>query len=167
MEDITSQVNMYRECVRNLWNIYFVQALEANKNQQWNIKDEFDEICSKLFSSIALSFAQYDLPEKSHSYERYPEPLLFLHVIPQSEVHIHINREIKATGYWDHPGEMIKPKDIDLRFIDFFDFDVIGFRDFEYLRVRIVGSDTQDLVGRDALIRANYSKIYFKETEVK
>jgi hypothetical protein len=47
----------------------------------------------------------------------------------------------------------IEPGDCDLRFIQFFDWWDLGFRDFAFYRVRIVDSLRYPLlVGRDALV---------------
>jgi hypothetical protein len=52
-----------------------------------------------------------------------------------------------------------------MRFINFFDFDVLGHRDFVYYRVRIVESKTHpELVGRDSLILASYARLEFETT---
>ena len=43
--------------------------------------------------------------------------------------------------------------EFDMRFIHFFDWMSIGFRDFAYYKVRIVGSQKHPhLIGRDALV---------------
>jgi hypothetical protein len=82
----------------------------------------------------------------------------------ESGVPININREVKCTGYWDYHLNVIKPADAELRFIDYFDFDILGFRDLQYCRVRIVTSEKYpDIVGRDALIGSNHVNILLLE----
>ena len=99
----------------------------------------------------------------SPSYLDSPEPLLFLHVIPNTQMPIEINREMKNHGYLDYPVKSINSEEAKLRFIDFFDFDKLGFRDFEYCRVKIVASsDNPDLVGRIALVQPKYVKFYLR-----
>lgn len=161
-KDVTKFMNRYCECARHLWNTYFLEHISPQN--QWDISDEFDEICTRLFSSLVLHQIGCIAHKKSHRYEQFPEPLLCLSVVPSGEagVPISINREVKASGYWDYPIECITPSDVDLRFIDFFDFDVVGYRDFEYYRVRVVGSpEYPDILGRDALIKTHYANVFF------
>jgi hypothetical protein len=67
-------------------------------------------------------------------------------------------------GYWDDPVTDIEPDDCDLRFIQFFDWWDLGFRDFAFYRVRIVGSQRYPhLVGRDALVPVTSSVRMFCE----
>ena len=75
------------------------------------------------------------------------------------------NREKNTSPYWDHPIKIIKPGEMDLRFVDYFDFDVLQFREYRYCLVKIVASKINtDLVGRDALIECDHISIQFDET---
>lgn len=163
MKDVTQLFNNYRECIRNLWNIHFIQIESSNT---WNLFEEYDEICSKLFGSLLLN--QVGRPEyiKSSACAMMPEPLLFFRVFPSVEtgVPINISREKNSYGYWDNPIAFIKPDEADMRFIDFFDFDLIGFRDFQFCRVKIIDSKAYpDLKGYDALLECNHIKIFFDD----
>jgi hypothetical protein len=72
-----------------------------------------------------------------------------------------VNRDIPASGYWDYPVDWIPPEDeTEIRPISFFDFDLLGWRIFEYYRVRISAYPSRlQLVGRDALIRCDYVEV--------
>jgi len=156
MRNVTLIMNRYRECARNIWNVYFNQQFKVD--DQWTILDEYDNICVALFSSLVLNPISRTLDKKSTSYEKRPKPMMFLKVIPlvDTGVPISINRSIECSGYWDYSLTCIKTFDADMMFIDYFDFDMVGFRDFQYCRVRIVASDLYpDLIGRDALIESN------------
>lgn len=164
MRDITNLMDKYRECARNLWNVYFLEQLLQDDN--WDLCDEYENICSLLFSSLVLRAVARLSYKKSLAYEAVTEPISIFRVVPsvESGVPIYINRDVPCTGYWDYPLNIIKPLDVDLRFIDFFDFDRKGFRDFQYCRVRIVGSNTYpEIIGRDALLESNNVKIIFEE----
>lgn len=164
MKDITLRVNVYRECARHIWNSYYLDQL--TKSTQFDIKDEFDELCTMLFSSLVLNPIGCEQHKKSLSNQANQEPLNCLLVSPsvKSGVPISINREIRRSAYWDHPLNFAKHGDLDMRFIDCFDSNVFGFRDFEYYVVRIVNSRKhKDLTGRDALIQTRYARIFFKE----
>lgn len=166
MKDITRLLNHYRECVRHLWNVYFLD--EEPSTVDWDLSDEYEEICEKLFSSLVLARIGRTESKKARAFERSLEPLTFLRIIPLANngVPIHINREKIPSPYWDHPKTLIKPDEADMRFIDFFDFGTLGFREFEYCRVRIVASTANpDLVGHDALLQCNHVTILFDGTQ--
>lgn len=165
--DITQLMLQYRECSRNLWNMYIrqqVSEFNTDERNEWDIKDEYDEICTILFSTLVLAPIGKSNFKKSHSYEKYQKELSFIDVVPCNEIPILINREVGETsGYWDYPLKSIQPADVGMRFVDFFDFDRLGFRDFEYIQVRIVESMVYpDLVQRDALVIPRYVKMFRK-----
>jgi len=158
--DITNLMNDYRECARNIWNAFLLG--KNISTDIWDKIEQFDKVCSILFNIMVLTPINYNSYQKALIGERYPEPLSFLRVSPisQTSVPIMVNREKKVSGYWDYPFNLTDKADIELRFIDFFDFDVQSFRDFEYYRVRVVDS-SQDpaIIGRDALIKNNYATV--------
>jgi hypothetical protein len=68
-----------------------------------------------------------------------------------------VNRTGAGT-YWDDPMTRIEAGDCELRFIQFFDWSDLDFRDFAFHRARIVGSSRYPhLVGRDALLPVSSS----------
>jgi hypothetical protein len=93
------------------------------------------------------------------------ETLPFLHVVPQGcGMEININRECPPCGYWDDPVNRIVNGEADLRFISYYDFDVLGIRDFEYYLVRIEAFASQPhLIGRDALVRVRFMRVLVEE----
>lgn len=162
MKEINT-VNSYRECIRNLWNIHFMPSISINED--WDAKDSFDQICTILFSVLVLDPLGLNFYKKAFSYEQHPKPINVLQVKPATaSVPIMINREVKSVGYWDYPVKSISPDEAEMSFIDLFDFEQLGFRDFEFYRVRIVNSSTdKNLVGRDALIRCSNAKVLLCE----
>ena len=69
------------------------------------------------------------------------------------------------SGYWDDPVTQLEKDDCELRFIQFFDWWDLGFRDFAFYRVRIVASPRYPhLVGRDALVPVTSSVKIFCDT---
>jgi len=78
---------------------------------------------------------------------------------------LHPNRDILASGYWDHPVEWIPPdKNQTIHPICFFDFDVLGWRSIQYYRVRIVSSSSHPaLNGRGALIECAHVDIEVRD----
>jgi len=164
MRDITELMQRYRECSRHIWNAYFLPQAEVDDD--WDLRDRFEVINVKLFSSLVL------WPLKREDCEPTPanwQPLHqvpFIRVVPNNSCPIQINREI-SSGYWDHPIEEATTGDIDMRFINYFDWSNIGYRDFEYIQVFIVDSIAHpELNGRHALVKPINVKILFDETVV-
>lgn len=160
-------MSLYRECVRNIWNLHF---LNQKPELVYDLKEKFDDICALLFSSLVLSSLGCEFLEKAKAYQPIQQQLDCLIVTPISDsgVPVMVNRDVKPSGYWDYPVNTIKPGDVDMRFIDCFDFGQYQFREFEYFQVRIVGSTrTPDLVGRDALIKATHAKVLYSEKNLQ
>jgi len=133
----------------------------------WDQSDRFQDIAVILFSSLIAVPLGAEKDQLSPDYVASPNRLNDFHVIPVSEygVPININREKERSGYWDHPLQQIRPGEADLRFLKYFDFDMLGFRDFYYYQVRIIGSDKYpDIIGRDALITTVHAKIFFNQS---
>jgi hypothetical protein len=163
MQDVTAYFSTYRECARHLWNTYFQPT--AEKNTDWDLRDHFADTACLLFKTLIahpLGISDFELtPDYFRNRVAHPS----FHVVPRSEsgVPILINREKPRSGYWDHPLKQICPTDAELHFINFFDFDVLGFRNYQYFEVSIYASAKYpDVVGRDVLIDCTYAKIYYQ-----
>jgi hypothetical protein len=160
VQDVTTTLEHYRECVRHLWNVGFRYIEETVGD--WDLVDQFYGISDALFVPLVL----YPLDKATESGTRSgawrPEPLNFLTVTPSgSGATIYINREQPACGYWDDPVKTVTAGEADLRFIGYFDFDLRGPRDLEYYRVRIAEWPAQShLVGRDALISVRQGAVF-------
>lgn len=170
MEDITKEMNTYRECVRNIWNVYFLRQLTPEN--EFSIKDEFDRISTKIFSALILNRIGRASYKKSTMNQSKLKPLFFLTVVPlsDSEVPIYINRKKgnDEREYWDYPIGLIKSGDVDMRFVDFYDYGQYGFRDFEYYLINIKNSSVNsDLQGRNALIKTIYARVFFDDKQIE
>ena len=163
MKDITEIISSYRECVRNLWNTYFIKMVINDAVHKWDIYDEFEEISTELFSSLVLNVIECAEYKKSHSYQHNLNVLTFLKIVPASDsgVPIQISRELAPSSYWDYPIKTIKPCDVEFGFIGFFDPSPLDIRDLEYFLVYILDAKNKDLVGRRALIQYKYAKVYY------
>ena len=150
MEDITESVASYREAARHLWNAFFYPDAD------WNDRDQFSEICVKLFDALVVSrvdLAQTHLPQM---YDPHPKASPSLRVVPRSGLRIHVNRshDVPRGGYWDDPVDMIlSPDGVSFDFVNFYDFGETARRDFKYLEVEIREfAKHPHLVGRRALV---------------
>jgi len=150
MDDVTALKDCYREAVRHLWNSSFRRQAEAE--QDWDLSDRFDDVAALLFQALVLRPLDRDDVEVLPDYrgEREPLPFLVLQVEPRSEIMVNRSQD---SGYWDDPLRSVGRGELELQFSRFFDWQVLGFREFGLYRARIVGSEQHPhLVGRDALL---------------
>jgi hypothetical protein len=153
MNDITDILNTYRECTRGLWNTYLRPDADFDR------VDAFASICEVLFAELVLRpLGKNDEPKKSGN-----EPYSFLRVVPTADaVPIMINRpSTDGNRYWDDPIGQVHQRGNSLLYIDYFDWDSLGFVDFQYYRVHIAHFDNEPrLLGREALIEVRYAKVF-------
>jgi len=156
MRDITELMNAYRECSRNLWNVYFSKRKDIG-----DALDVFEQIRELLFDSLILTELSYEGEVEG---EDIPPPAL--RVVPQRSL-ILIQRlsEPGQAGYWDQEKDMVVgPKDITLAFIDYFDFRQIPIMDFRYFRCRVLSFPSHaDYEGREALLEVSGAKVFHEE----
>jgi len=156
MRDITELMNAYRECSRNLWNVYFSKRKDIG-----DALDVFEQIRELLFDSLVLSELSYEGEAKSGD---IPPPAL--RVVPQRSL-ILIQR-LSGPGearYWDQEKDMVVgPGDITLAFVDYFDFFQPPIKDFRYCLCRILSfSSHVEYEGREALIETLNAKLFHDE----
>jgi len=78
---------------------------------------------------------------------------------------IFINRDLPRSGYWDHSVSRVRPSEVELHLLRFFDFDELGYRDFRHYEVVIHASSAYpDTVGRAALIEFDNARVLFSTT---
>jgi hypothetical protein len=162
MDDVSHLFSIYRECVRHLWNTYFRPLAEPTRN--WDVRDKFDTVARGIFSSLVLSplsASNYELSREAHI---NPLALPGFRIVPNIEhgTPILINRDLPRSGYWDYPVSEVRPADVKLHLLRFFDFDQLGYRDYRYFEVMIHSSPTYPkIIGRAALIEFAHAKVLF------
>ena len=149
MDTVTQAFQKYRIAARLIWNLFFLPNPEL---AGWDGRDQFERIKGLLFESLVLGSVSVDM-----------ERVRFV-VVPRAEAGVPIRiespRQDDRNHYWDHPISTLKPSDATLEFLDFFDFDPIGYLDFRYVRTRICDFPAHsDLVGREALLDTDYVDI--------
>jgi hypothetical protein len=160
MRDITGLMNSYRECSRNLWNVYFSKRKDIG-----DALDVFEQIRELLFDSLILSELSYEGEAEG---EDIPPPIL--KVVPQRSL-ILIQR-LSGPGeatYWDQEKDMVVgPGDITLAFLDYFDFSQIPIQDFHYYRCKVLSFPSHtDYEGREALLKVSGAKVFHDESAEK
>jgi len=157
MRDVTELMSAYRECSRNLWNVYFSKRKDIG-----DALDVFEQIRELLFDSLILSELSYEGGAKG---EDIPPPAL--RVVPRERSLILIKRltEPGKAGYWEQEKDMVVgPDDITLEFVDYFDFFQPPIKDFRYCLCRILSLPSHvEYEGREALIEALNAKLFHDE----
>jgi hypothetical protein len=120
----------------------------------------FDTIKELLFYELVLNkIGKIDSRKTSN------DPWLFIKIEPtSSSCPMLIGRsDKKGCKNWDNSSVELNDN-VDMRFIDYFDWDEFGFIDFQYIRVRILSSEKHShLIGKEALIETRYARVFFEE----
>lgn len=157
MRDITQLMNDYRECSRNLWNVYF-----AKRENIGGSLDAFEQIRESLFDSLVVSELSYEGDAEG---DDIPPPVL--KVVPRARSLILIKRLSGSgdAGYWDQEKDMVVgPDDITLAFVDYFDFLQVPIKDFRYYLCKILSfSGHPDYEGREALLEVSDATVFHDE----
>jgi hypothetical protein len=156
MRDITELMNSYRECSRNLWNVYF-----AKRENVGGSLDAFERIRELLFDSLVVSELSYEGEAEG---EDIPPPTL--KVVPLGSL-ILIKRlsEQGEGGYWDQEKDLVVgPDDITLAFVEYFDWSQTPIQDFHYYLCKILTFPSHpDYTGREALLEVLGAKVFHDE----
>ncbi len=157
MRDITQLMNAYRECSRNLWNVYF-----AKRENIGGSLDAFEQTRESLFDSLVVSELSYEGDAEG---DDIPAPVL--KVVPRGRSLILIQRLSGSgeAGYWDQEKDMVVgPDDITLAFVDYFDFAQVPIKDFRYYHCKILSFPSHpDYEGREALLEVSDATVFHDE----
>jgi hypothetical protein len=161
MRDITELMNAYRECSRNLWNVYF-----AKRENVSGSLDAFEHIRELLFNSLVVDELSYEGEAEG---EDIPPPVL--KVVPRASSLILINRLSGPgeAGYWDQEKDLVVgPKDITLAFVDYFDFSQVPIKDLHYYLCQVLTFPSHVAYeGRKALLEVTGCRVFHDESGVK
>jgi hypothetical protein len=158
---MTDLLNLYRECVRSIWNTYFFEQYKVTENSDFI--ESFCKIKQELFDSIVL------IPVLADS-EAFDYVLGFpcsrIKIIPRHmnswDIPVDINRSKgEIGGYWDHPISRINSQ-ADLVFIDFFDWNPYGFIDMSRIVAEILDyPENPSLIGHRLIVESIYVDFIF------
>lgn len=156
VRDITRLMDAYRECSRNLWNVYFSKREDVGGSL-----DAFGQIRGLLFDALVLS----ELPYGENGVTDSASPVL--NVVPKERALVLIKRlsEPGQAGYWDQVKDMVVgPNDITLAFLDYFDFSQVPTQDFHYFRCRVIRFPSHsDYEEREALLAVTDAKVFYDD----
>jgi hypothetical protein len=148
--ELDELVNRFRIAGRELFNHWF-RVRDPYQNNGWELEERFSEIEALLFQKLVTEPA--GLPNVHYG---EPNPRIQLR-LATDRAPIMVNRD-KESGYWDHPINVVTT-DAELRFITFFDWDQLAFRNNQYVRVLVTAWPSHpEVSGKHALIEAQYVK---------
>jgi len=155
MKEITPLMNTYRECSRNLWNADF-----SLREFTWDLHDEYESIRKLLFEALVVN--ELDPYKECSEHGTVPPPVL--KVVPRTtSVPILINRPSDdGAGYWDQEKDMsVNEGDIQLAFLDYFDYSQYPVKDFYFYRCKILQFPGHaKYEGREALVEVSDTKVF-------
>jgi len=151
--NVTREFDMWKEATRNLWNLYFVK----NGKSDWESHEIFQEIEKALFEQIVL---------KNIGINRSIELKGTFKLLARSNnvIPVMVNRT-GESGYWDHPITSLINDVVDIKFIEYFDWDQLGIRDNRYMMSRILSSRLHpEINGFKAIIESHYVDVVYEKT---
>lgn len=166
MIEITHTFERYRECIRHLWNDYYLSIHRNRKESDpWS---QFWQVENMIFFDLILTPLGYTWADyfTTGGDIHKPAPFLPFRLVPQGMYGIPamISREPGLSGSWDHEIARIPHQGIDLRFVALFDWDEQGFRSYQYFQVKILECAHESSInGHYALIDAQYAKIMYED----
>lgn len=157
MKDVSSVFDHYRSNARAIWNTAFWPGGEF---RNWDSIDQFHEIQKLLFDALVLVKLDREWP----LCDLFVNPIPFFQILPSiahgTPIMIQKPRRGAPTGYWDDPVNLVKPREAELQFITYFDWNQMDYIDLRYYRVKIASFDAYpDLVGREALIERQHATV--------
>lgn len=169
MNDVTQLLNSYREAARFVWNNFLRDPKEEDHGLQPDNERycDYNGLSKILFGSLVIRVLGRDTFldsywHRDHLFSSWLQVVPFLRVVPRFECPVFIAREPAQAGtaYWDAPVTRIVPE-ADLRYVEHFDFDQVGYRDFHYYRVRILAFPGHpQLLDHDALIEVQDARVF-------
>lgn len=150
--DFDDSMKRFRLASRELFNQYFhVPDPWKKSDMAWGLEERFSEVESLLFQKLVMEPAS--LPYVAYKSAQFSVGVELAEKTNRAP--LLLNREIKS-GYWDHKINEVNREAV-MVFIQFFDWDVLSYRDNRFVRVQIESWPShQELVGKHALIDIRY-----------
>lgn len=160
MKNVTGIFDHYRISARSVWNTAFWPDPDL---RDWDFVEEFQSIERILFDALVLAKLDKAFPAD----DIFRKPIPFIQVAPSSTsspIMIQCPRPEAPRGYWDDPVVRVAAGKVEMRFLEFFDWNQLDYRDLQYYDVWIAKFDEQPhLVGREALIEKQYVNVFLVE----
>jgi hypothetical protein len=153
-KDITQDLLRYRDIARLVWNFGF---LPNPRLRSWYAVEMYDQCMAQLFDSMVLSLLGVPAISGDSSPTARAFPILVQPKHPGMEMEILVNQNEQSNPgrVWGRPTLSLQQGDHQLRFVGFFDWDLLGPRDLVLVEVEIISiTSYPGLTGRHGLVRA-------------
>lgn len=159
MKQVTEYFEKYREASRHLRNVYYFPQGDA----AWDVLEDFDELNLLLFKHLVC--APLNIEYKKYNWFKEPATCFTLKPLG-TRLPIMINRMPNTNhGYWDHEIKSVKPSDLNLKFMSYFDWNPQGVMDSRYIMCHVSSaSESTQIVGHVALVESHYVEVYYEES---
>ena len=164
--DCTELFLRYREIARLTWNLGF---WSNPKLREWDSLEPYKEATARLFEGMILLALGYQGRIKDVG---TPGEVAYFQVKAKHEVELRVdsNRSSDPSHVWGDPIVRLTSNGNShrLRFLRFFDWDVLGARDFRFLEVVIeLLNDRPELTGRHALVELSGCSVSLMDDDQK
>lgn len=145
--DLDEMMNQFRLASREVFNHYFhIHDPWKDSDAAWEFESRFSAVEQVMFEKLVIDPASIPLAKYKDVQSSIRVELARGDFAP-----IQLNREIKS-GYWDYPIKEVTREAV-LFFVQFFDWDLLSYRDNQYVLVQVESWPThQDAVGKQALL---------------
>jgi len=158
MRDVTNLMDHYRIVARSVWNTGFWPDPEL---RNWDSWEQFEQIKKLLFNALVGGGLGENVGSGLDAIAQEPTFRVVPSTSGRAPIMIHQPREGDRNWYWDDPVREVSATDLELHFLDYFDWDKMNYVDFQYYRVRIASFPSQlHLEGREALLDHQYAKVF-------
>ena len=159
MRDITDLMNIYRECSRHLWNTYF-----SGRENSGGSLDAFSQITPLLFEGLIENELNY---ESEANVDELAPPVLKVVPRERSPIIIKFLNKPGENNCWGEGKDIyVNSEEIELDFVDYFDWSQWPIREFHFYRCRIVRfASHPEFEGREALIEALNGRVFHDESK--
>jgi hypothetical protein len=171
MEDVTNLLNRYRECVRHVWNTYY-EPLRDDESSVAILPLQYElfsfmvvwQLGRGTYQESVVGPMPFGNPEMGFGSDIIP----YLRIVPpvgRLGIELLVEEQISSLKFV-YTAVKLQTHRIDLRFIEYFDWDTQYQRDWQYYRARILRSpDQPDLEGKTILLEVRDCTVLFLETE--
>jgi hypothetical protein len=155
---LDAALNQFRLASRELFNHYF-RASDTGHDEAWCLVERFREVEEILFHKLVTEPFALEKVGYGEAQSRISVALRNgMETAP-----VMVNRDVDS-GYWDHPLVKV-PRDAEMVFVGFFDWDPLSYRDNQYVRVQLISwPGYPETHGKHALIESQ-SVLFTKATK--
>jgi hypothetical protein len=146
----------YRDMAGMIWNCAFWPNVDLRDGDCFTVGEytaAFDEAVARLYEGMVLLPLGYDCRVQDVNHPGKGVPILIEVTSPSVDCLIDQNPPGEPSHIWSRPDLPLEEGAYEFEFMNFFDWDQLGHRDFLFLEVLIRRMDARpDTVGHHALV---------------